>query len=208
MPLQNRVTPFSELIADPARGLFMGNRGGRLHDPLAKMLTGRQWMNRRWIICRLSFKGRHREVWGPGYTHLFFLDEVTALAAGHRPCAECRRLAANAFRAAFTAGTGLPVGLRLDDLDRRLHGERVEGRGQAAAQPRWRCDIDSLPDGAMIAKAGEALAVRGRKLLRWDPSGYAAARPRPMAETVIVLTPPSTVAALAAGYRPEWHPTA
>jgi hypothetical protein len=104
MPLQNRVTPFGELVAAPARGLLFGNRGGRFHDRDARTLRRRRWASKQWICCVLDFKGRHRAVWRTGYTELFFLDEVTALAAGHRPCCECRRLAARAFQASILHG--------------------------------------------------------------------------------------------------------
>ena len=96
MPLQNRVNPFGELCAFSARGLFMGNRGGRFHTD-AKTLTARRWASRQWICCVLDFKGRRRDVWGRFYTELFFLDEPTAFAAGHRPCFECRRKDAQAL---------------------------------------------------------------------------------------------------------------
>src|SRR5579872_5337823 len=118
-PLQNRVDPFGELHAVADRGGLMGNRGGRLHRD-DRTLTRRRWTSKRWIVCVCSFRGRWREVWGKGYTHLFFLDEPTALAAGHRPCFECRRQAAKAFLAAFP---GAPRGA--DEMDAALHRERV-----------------------------------------------------------------------------------
>ena len=121
-PLQNRVDPFGEFHAVPERGAMMGNRGGRLHRD-DRTLTGRRWTSRRWIVCVCEFKGRWREVWGRGYTELFFLDEPTALAAGHRPCFECRRVAAKAFISAFP---GRPSGA--DPMDEALHRERVENR--------------------------------------------------------------------------------
>jgi hypothetical protein len=201
MPLANRVTPFGELLADPARGLFMGNRGGRIHDN-AQGLTARRWASKQWICCRLDFKGRNRRVWGDGYTELFFLDEVTALAAGHRPCFECRRADANAFAEAWQRGSGSSA--RAGAMDAVLHGERLRGRSKKA----HRRDIAALPDGAMIVRDGAALAMRGHRLLRWSPAGYAESHPRPVSGTVDVLTPPSIVAVLAAGYRPQWHPSA
>src|SRR5947209_1513089 len=127
MALQNRMTPFGELLADPARGLFMGNRGGRLHDD-DRRLASRRWTSKAWICCRLRFNDRHRTVWGRGYTELFFLDEVTALAAGHRPCFECRRQDARAFAAALAAAVGRP--LRAPEIDRRLHAERLQARAE------------------------------------------------------------------------------
>jgi hypothetical protein len=201
MPLQSRVTPFGSLIADPARGLFMGNRGGRIHDD-AQRLTARRWASKQWICCVLAFKGRHRKVWRASYTELFFLDEVTALAAGHRPCFECRRNDANAFADAWGRAHGRT--LRAAEMDAILHGERVSGREKKA----HRFDIATLPDGAMIALDGAAYAVSDEKLLLWSPAGYVEARRRPASVDVDLLTPPAIVAVLAAGYRPHWHPSA
>jgi len=200
MPLQNRVDPFGNLFADAARGLLMGNRGGRLHDGHRK-LGWRRRTSKAWICCKLDFNNRHRAVWGDSYSELFFLDEVTALAAGHRPCFECRRQDAQGFAALFSGKTRRASAAEMDDA---LHAERLDGK----AKRLHRCDIDALPDGAMIALAGEALAVRGQRLLPWTPSGYGRARPRPRATPVDVLTPPSILAVLAAGYRPLWHPSA
>jgi hypothetical protein len=197
MPLQNRVTPFGEPVADPARGLLFGNRGGRFHDPDTRMLRTRRWASKQWICCVLEFKGRHREVWRTGYTELFFVDEVTALAAGHRPCCECRRAAARAFQAATASG------LSLAEIDAQLHVERLHGR----AKRRHRLGAEELPDGAMIAIGNDAFAVRGDAMLPWSPRGYASPQPRPSGE-VDVLTPPLTLAALRSGYVPLWHPTA
>ena len=202
MPLENRVTPFGALAATPARGTMYGNRGGRFHRD-GQTLGTRRWASRQWICCVLSFKGRRYQVWGPrGYTALFFLDEVTAFAAGHRPCFECRRAAATAFaeRWAQTKGTDFPY---VDEMDRVLQGERLDGREKRThAMP-----TAGLPDGTMIARDGAAYAVRGAALLRWTESGYAEriARERGSAD---VLTPPSTVAILRAGYQPQWHPSA
>jgi hypothetical protein len=193
-PLQNRVDPFGELYAVAERGLFMGNRGGRLHRD-DRTLTRRRWTSRRWIVCVCAFKGRWREVWGKGYTELFFLDEPTALAAGHRPCFECRRAAAKAFLAAFP---GRPHGA--DAMDEALHRERLENRMKRV----WRARLGDLPDGAMIARDGRAYAVRGTALAPWSFAGYGALLPLEPDAVADVLTPPSTVAALAAGYRPIW----
>jgi hypothetical protein len=198
MPFQNRVDPFGELIADPARGLLFGNRGGRFHGD-DRTLGRRRFASRQWICCVLSFKDRQRNVWGRGYTELFFLDEVTALAAGHRPCFECRRRDALAFAGAFPGGP-----LRAPAMDRVLHAERLDGRGKRT----HRRDVDALPDGAMLRRGNAAFAVRGNRLLPWTPSGYGAALARPHGEVLDVLTPLSIVAVLAAGYRPLWHPSA
>jgi hypothetical protein len=203
MPLQNRVDPFGELIADPARGLFFGNRGGRFHTD-NKTLTQRRWVSRTWICCVLAFKNRHRDVWGRFYTELFFLDEVTALAAGHRPCFECRRKDATTFAAFWQQASKLGSPPRAAEMDAVLHRERLDGR----AKRRHRRAIDDLPDGAMIALEEGAFALRGDALLRWTPAGYAARRQRPRGITVDVLTPPAILAVLAAGYQPHWHPSA
>ena len=197
MPLQNRVTPFGELTIAPARGLLMGNRGGRLHDARRK-LGARRWASKQWICCKLDFNNRHRKVWGDSYSELFFLDEVTALAAGHRPCFECRRKDAQAFAALFAGAPKAP------EMDAVLHRERLGGR----AKRLHRRGLDDLPDGAMIARDGAAFAVRGKKLLRWSPLGYDESRVRPQAGRADVLTPPSIMGALAKGYAPLWHPSA
>ena len=204
MPLQSRVTPFGELIATPARGTMFGNRGGHFHRD-NRTLGARRWASRQWICCVLSFKGRRHNVWGPGYTDLFFLDEVTALAAGHRPCFECRRADANAFAETWaqTKGSAFPY---VEEMDRVLQVERVDGRAKRTHD----MTIDDLPDGVFITLNSApdiAYAIRGAQLLRWSENGYVEtiARPRGM---VRVLTPPSIVAVLAAGYRPQWHPSA
>jgi len=201
MPRQNRVTPSGELIAVPARGTFMGNRGC-LHDADGRIR--RAYDGRRWIICALEFKGRRLPLADRGRnTQLFFLDEATALAAGHRPCAECRRAAFRAFVQAWTAGNPgeLSSSAPIDDLDRVLHRQRLA--------PRLRAPLDALPDGAFVALEGDPrpYLVLGGALLPWTPQGYGTRRPRPSA-VVEVLTPESTVNALRAGYRPALHPSA
>jgi hypothetical protein len=193
-PLQNRVDPFGELHATPERGGLMGNRGGRLHRD-DQTLGRSRWTNKHWLICVCEFKDRHRDVWGKGYTHLFFLDEPTALAAGHRPCFECRRPAAKAFIAAFPDS---PSGV--EPMDEALHRERVEKR----LKRLWRAPLGDLPDGAMIARDRRAYAVRSGKLLPWSFAGYGAPAPLDPNAVADVLTPPSTVAALKAGYKPLW----
>jgi hypothetical protein len=203
MPLQNRVNPFGELIAVPARGTLFGNRGGRFHTD-AKTLTKRRWASRQWICCVLDFKGRQRDVWGRYYTELFFLDEPTALAAGHRPCFECRRKEAEAFAEAWRIARKLPVRPYADEMDEVLHRERLDGRTKRV----HRRAIDELPDGAFIASLGEAFAVRGAELLRWTPDGYSARKPRPRGIIADVLTPPSILSTLSEGYCPRWHMSA
>jgi hypothetical protein len=200
MPLQNRVDPFGGLCAVAARGLMMGNRGGRIHDAHQE-LTARHWASKQWISCKLDFNNRHRDVWGNSYSELFFLDEVTALAAGHRPCFECRRQDAERFAGLFS---GKPKRASAPAMDKALHAERLDGKTKRL----HRRQIDTLPDGAMIALGGDAFALRGRRLLPWSPAGYGRARPRPRRMQVDVLTPPSIVAVLARGYRPLWHPSA
>ncbi len=197
MPLQTRVTPFGDLTIAPVRGLLMGNRGGRLHDA-RRQLGARRWASKQWICCRLDFNNRHREVWGDSYSELFFLDEVTAIAAGHRPCFECRRKDALTFAAMFPGKHKAP------EMDAVLHGERLAGK----AKRLHRRALDALPDGAMIAFGEEAFAVSGKHLLRWAPDGYAAKRARPDGIDVDVLTPPAILAVLAKGYAPLWHPSA
>jgi hypothetical protein len=203
VPLQNRVDPFGELFADTSRGTRFGNRGGRFHTDDQK-LTQRRWVSRQWICCVLEFKNRQRDVWGRYYTELFFLDEVTALAAGHRPCFECRRKDAVAFAELWQQAFKLKESPRAGEMDDVLHRERLDGR----LKRRHRRALDGLPDGAVIALEDGAFAVRGRTLLPWTPTGYAAPRRRPRGSMVDVLTPPAILAVLAAGYHPQWHPSA
>jgi hypothetical protein len=201
MPLQNRVTPFGDLIADAARGTFMGNRGGRIHDGACR-LTGRRWASQQWICCRLDFKGRRRRVWGDSYTELFFLDEVTALAAGHRPCFECRRADACEFAAAWERAFGQIA--RAAEMDAVLHAQRLDGRSKR----RHRYPAHDLPDGVMVAYDDAACAIRGDAKLRWSSLGYVTRDLRQRYADIEVLTPPAIVSVLAAGYRPHWHESA
>ena len=194
-PLQNRVDPFGELVATSARGALMGNRGGKLHQPDRK-LGARRWASRQWIACVCSFKNRRRDVWGAGYTELFFLDEPTALAAGHRPCFECRRRDAANFQEAFGRGERL----RAPAMDAILHRERLAGRAKRTSDQL----VEQLPDGAMIVEQDRALLVRGDALWPWSFQGYGAPLKRPARGAVVVLTPPSILRALAAGYEPRW----
>lgn len=193
MPLQNRVTPWGDLIASPERGTMLGNRGGKFHRE-DRTLGRRRWATHHWICCELHYKDMHHEPMGKGYTSLFFLDEVTALAAGHRPCFFCRRQEAKRFMALD------PDGLKLDAFDRALHEERLASRTQAK--------LEELPDGAMVAIGYEAFAVRGEYVLRWSPAGYLDARKRKAAMPSLLLTPPRIIAIVARGYRPRWHPSA
>lgn len=208
-PLQNRVTPFGEIIATPERGLFMGNRGGCFHDE-TKELTRRRWASRQWITCLTSFKGRRRELMAPGrYTELFFLDEAVAFAAGHRPCAECRRPDFKRFLVAWAAGNHPLAGdapLRAPALDVALHAERLLPGG---AKRTFEASIGDLSDGTFVAFDGEAWLLCDGSLHRWTPGGYTEHHPvagqKPVAT---VLTPPSIVNAFRNGYRPQVHSTA
>jgi len=200
MPLQNRVDPFGHLFATPARGLLMGNRGGRLHDD-KRLLDTRRWSSKQWICCRLAFNDRQRTVWGEGYSELFFLDEVTAFAAGHRPCFECRRRDAENFATLFFGKKQRATAAAMDAV---LHGERLAGQ----AKRMHRRSIDELPDGAMVAMGGDVFAVRDQRLLRWTPTGYAGAQACPRRIEVDVLTSPAILAVLSRGYRPLWHASA
>ncbi len=205
MPLQNRVTPEGDIVALPARGTFMGNRGGCFHTPRQE-LTRSRWKSRAWITCVLEFKNRHRELMQPGlYTELFFLDEVTALAAGHRPCFECRRGDANAFFAAWDASGRAPPNRRAGDMDLVLHAERV---GDRRSKRTFRSRLDALPNGTMVRINDESYAVMGPQLLAWGPDGYTQGRPYDGNRDATVLTPPTTVRLLQAGYCPHIHKSA
>ena len=204
MALQNRVDPFGELIATPARGLLLGNRGGRFHRD-DQTLSKRRWASRQWICCVLRFKNRRHPVWRDRYTALFFLDEVTALAAGHRPCFECRRADAKAFAEKWARSKRSAVP-HAPEMDAVLQAERLDGRAKRTHEMR----IADLPDGAFLALEDQpraAFAARGATLLRWSEAGYVEKVARPHG-IVHVLTPPSIVGVLAAGYQPQWHPSA
>jgi len=203
-PLQNRVTPTGDIIATAARGLYMGNRGGRIHDPDTRTLTNRRWASRRWICCVTEFKNRSRKIMGDGYTELFFLDETTALAAGHRPCFECRREEAKAFARAFPRERPDQGALSTDRMDATLHGERLDGRSQRHFQAR----IADLPDGAFVGIGGAPHALFERGLIAWSADGYRAFSLDFPGGDVTVLTPKSICETLANGYRPHWHPSA
>jgi hypothetical protein len=203
MPLQNRVTPFGDIVAIPQRGLFTGNRG-IIHDPATRTLLTKRWSTKAWIVCVCEYKGRRRKVMGGrSWTELFFLDEATALAAGHRPCFFCRYKDATAFRDAFARGNGIAPP-RAPAMDEVLHGERLANRTKQLHA--LHCPVSALPDGTMIAADDRPhLVVRG-EALRWTPDGYRTIG-RPVTAPMLI-TPLSTINALRAGYRPVLHPTA
>ena len=200
MPLQNRVTPTGDIVASDARGTLMGNRG-ILHDPGTKTLLAARWTHQAWVCCRLEFGVRRRTIMGPGtYTELFFLDEATALAAGHRPCWSCRPAEYEAFKSAWLAGNFVGRGgfVPIKTLDRQLHRERVT-RGRR--QMRFDAPLEALPFGAMILFRSRPCLVCDDHLLPWSEHGYGLPVKRHRGR-VTVLTPRSIVAALHEGYRP------
>jgi hypothetical protein len=197
MPLQNRVTPLSRLVATPERGLVYGNRGS-LHD--AERRIRRCYNGKRWIACRLEFRGRRRQrlMQPRRYTELFFLDEATAFAAGHRPCAECRR--EDYVRLTAIWNDLHPGQVGADAIDAQLHGERIVAGTRA--QRHHEAAFDELPDGVFVLHQGEPFLVLGRELLRWTPGGYHRGRRRPAGGTAVAITPPSLLSVL----RTDWQP--
>ena len=203
MTLQNRVMPTGEIVAMPERGLLTGNRG-IIHDPRTKTLLNRRWTGKAWIACVCEFRGRRRDVMGGrSWTELFFLDEATALAAGHRPCFFCRRDDANAFRAAWQNGNAVRH-VSAPDMDEVLHRERLDGRAKRLHPLPM--PIAELPDGTMVQVKTENLLIANGCALRWSFGGYGKAGVA--LSDALLLTPPSTVRALNAGYRPMLHPSA
>lgn len=201
MPLQNRVDPSGEINANQMRGQFMGNRGGRIHDPLAKILfPKRRWASRQWICCVTKFKYRHRAVMGNSYTELFFLDEVSALSAGHRPCYECRRKAATSFARHWAEAQQLDRPPKAGEMDLILHQQRLDGRNKRVVLT----NSDELPDGAMTKLDNGYFAKRGKYWLRWSTSGYQN-NIELADETVELLTPSAIVDVLKAGYVANWY---
>jgi hypothetical protein len=201
MTLQNRVTPFGEIVAVPARGLFAGNRG-IIHDPQTKTLLKRRWTTKAWICCTLDWKGVRREPMARrSWTELFFLDEATAFAAGHRPCFYCRRERAIAFRDAWAKGKGI-AHARAPDMDAVLHAERLDDRRRKKLHPLER-PIADLPDGTMVAAGNDAHVVAGGRLWRWTFEGYRRAE---SSRVEAMITPPSIAAALS-GFAPILHPS-
>jgi hypothetical protein len=207
--MQNRVTPFGDIIVTPERGTFMGNRGV-LHDDQGNIR--RSWQVKRWLVCVLEFRGRYRTVMTPNrYTELFFLDEATALAAGHRPCAECRHARFLEFCSAWAAASrkiNSSERPTVDEIDGRLHSERIT---PDRTKRSYSAELSALPDGVFVRRSGcgeDAYLVWREKLLAWSAGGYVRPFVRPKNTTVEVLTPASIVAAIRAGYIPEVHASA
>lgn len=199
MPLQNRVDPFAKIFRTPARGTMMGNRGGALHNSGGEIV--RSYKSRRWIACVLEFKGRHRKVMSEGrYTELFFLDEATSFAAGHRPCAECRRERYNAFRSAWWRRSKRERPPFADEMDLELHPARIDGGRQVT----YEAALSSLPVGAFVRVEGCPHLVLRDALLLWTPEGYAQ-KSRPRDSVVTVLTPKPILGCFSEGYVPEIH---
>jgi hypothetical protein len=207
MPKQNRVSPFSEFEATSARGLLMGN-WGILHDDQG-VLGPSRWGHKNWVACTLSFKNRRRRIMAPGkYTELFFCDEAVSLAAGHRPCAECRRSDYNWFMTAWQTAFALSALPKAPEVDRALHSARVD---RDKRQIRVSGPIGGLPDGSMIclpdAPRAAWLTWKGH-LHRWSHEGYTERRTLPVGADAIILTPEPSLRVLAAGYLPSVHPSA
>ncbi|MCE0733636.1 hypothetical protein LWH48_12685 [Halomonas sp. G15] len=201
MPLQNRVDPSGQILSSPARGTLMGNRG-TLHDAEKKVVKTHSVQ--RWIICVLKFKGRRRELMTPGkYTELFFLDEASALAAGHRPCQECQRERALEFKRYWALANRPedPDGVLMPEMDRQLHHERIARRRKVT----WQSSVEALPDGAFFEHDGQAYLVWEGNHWRWSFEGYHQSEPCGSRTVVNVLTPKSTVRALQAGFGPSVH---
>jgi hypothetical protein len=203
MPLRNRVLPDGEIVALAARGTFMGNRGGVLHNDRREII--RPYASRRWITCVLEFRGRRRVVMSPGrYTELFFVDEAVALAAGHRPCAECRRARFNEFKEAWRRAEKHPSGefLYADEMDEALHPARI---GKHRRKITYEAPLHSIADGCFVQIRGASYLVWGNALALWSPAGYTEKLPRPNELTVTVLTPEPIVRCIRNGYRPVIH---
>lgn len=205
MPLQNRVTPEGDVVAVAARGTLFGVRGGCFHRP-DKTLLPRQFATNNWICCRLQFKGRRRALMQPGlYTELFFLDEATAWAAGHRPCFECRREDAVRYAVVWNLVLGRAGRARAPEMDACLHSERIDAQGRKVT---FRARLGALPDGAMVRHGGAPALLHAGRLLPWSFEGYGAGTAVDGDAEVDVLTPPSTVEIIRAGYAPMVHASA
>jgi hypothetical protein len=203
MLLQNRVTPMGDIVAYYEYGMFTGNRG-IIHDPQTRTLLNRRWAGRAWLICTLQWRGVRRTLMGIGsWTELFFLDEATALAAGHRPCFLCQRALAAAFQSRFPS-RDQATRPKAPDIDRVLHGERLDGRRKRLhdlTRPPA-----GLPNGAMVFQDGAPHLILNGLARRWSPRGYGA--PTAPLHGARLITPPSTVAVLTEGYQPRLHASA
>lgn len=202
-PLQNRVDPFGAIVANAARGSFMGNRG-IIHDANTRELLKRRWTTKAWIICVCEFKQRHRTVMSPGtYTELFFFDEVTALAAGHRPCFECRRQAAKQYAGCFADAHRI-ADPKVREIDALLHAQRLASGGETISIDADR--LDDFPDGTMVSVAGRPMALRNKSALPWSFAGYGTALPLTelAAQPMAMITPMASVAVMKSGYLPQF----
>ena len=201
-PLQNRVTPTGEIIATAYRGSWMGNRGGRLHND-RRQLTAKRWTSKHWICCRLSFQGRQRQVMAANrYTELFFLDEATAFAAGHRPCAECRRSDFNSFIRMWAEIRDRDERIYVREIDNQLHLERL---ATGKVKRRHEARTHELPDGSFIFHQGHSMLVKGDSLLTWTPAGYTDRISKSSVDRADLLTPPSLVGILQTGFELRIH---
>lgn len=201
MSLQNRVDPWGKMIRTNARGNWLGNRG-ILHNDAKEIIA--PWRHNAWIICKLEFKGRHREIFSPNsYSELFFLDEASALSAGHRPCAECQRVRYNEFKAAWSEANTNAELIPANQIDKQLHSERaIRGGGKVT----FEMPFSELPEGAFIAQDGAALLLWKGRLYRWSFEGYKPEDYLPVAADLVqVLTPLSIVKTLQCGFLPQVH---
>lgn len=214
MPLQNRVDPFGDIHSVEVRGLFTGNRGV-IHDPATKTLLRRRWTTKAWLICECDFRGRRREAMGrnapsgrAGWTELFFLDEVTALAAGHRPCFHCRRQRATAFAECY-ADAYRVAAPHAAEIDARLHRERLASGGGPARERIDRKAFAALPEAVMVFQGDAAFAKKDGVLRAWTFGGWGGALSfdELPPHDLRLLTPATSVAILRCGYRPVWHPS-
>ena len=195
-PLQNRIAPTGEIVATQERGTMFGNRGGQIHDKSMKIK--KKWASKQWICCVLDFKNRQRTVMGDSYTELFFLDEATALAAGHRPCFECRRQDALMFSTLWAKLQGRSERAKVAEMDKTLHAERLG--------PYKTIEFKSVPIGTMVLHGTETYLKVPKGAKKWSFSGYLA--PISISGQVEAITPKSIRDILTAGYKPQLHPTA
>ncbi len=199
--LQNRVDPQGNIIKTGARGLWMGNRG-QLHDEHQQLL--RSFKLKAWLICLLEFKGKKRQIMAPNrYTELFFLDEATAFAAGHRPCFECRRKDYDLFKSCWLKGNsqyGFDENTSIQQIDAIFHKERVSAKGEKIT---YQNDCDNLPDGSFILFDQQPYLIANNALYAWTAFGYNKAQKLPKLKPATVLTPRSVVQTFRAGYKPQ-----